>query len=284
MTVNFIGMATAGSFGSLPTRYTEEIREQETHKNFALRDFFDLFNHRFVSLFYRAWEKYRLPVQYEAGDVRFFERVLSGVIGMGTDGLAGTDRRRGPRAAVAGGPAGDGARPRSRHSRACWRATSACRSRSSSSSPPGTRSKRGIRTAWGGELALWRGPLHRGGGLRWRSSSSACAWGRWTGIATSTFFPTAEGFHALVDLVRLAVTPELDFQTRLILRAEEVPALRLEHDAAARPVGSAGRHGSRAEEFQRDPDDAVLVPESRTFPPSAGAHLGASLDSMEGRP
>ena len=33
----------------------------------ALRDWLDLFNHRIVSLFYRAWEKYRFYLPYERG-------------------------------------------------------------------------------------------------------------------------------------------------------------------------------------------------------------------------
>src|SRR5262249_56976551 len=33
----------------------------------VLRDFLDLFHHRLISLFYRAWEKYRFPVEYERG-------------------------------------------------------------------------------------------------------------------------------------------------------------------------------------------------------------------------
>ena len=39
-------------------------RGQVRHKDFALRDFLDLFNHRLISLFYRAWEKYRLPFRH----------------------------------------------------------------------------------------------------------------------------------------------------------------------------------------------------------------------------
>ena len=57
MTVNFLGLATPNSFGSLPTPYVEEIRFQERENNFAMRDFLDLFNHRLISFFYRAWER-----------------------------------------------------------------------------------------------------------------------------------------------------------------------------------------------------------------------------------
>jgi type VI secretion system protein ImpH len=65
-------------------------------KDFALRDFLDLFNHRLVSLFYRAWEKYRLPFLYErsrfAGEGRDTDpctRALYCLVGLGTPGLRG---------------------------------------------------------------------------------------------------------------------------------------------------------------------------------------------------
>ena len=47
MEVAFMGMAAAESFGSLPQCYTEKIYEEAKEKNYALRDFLDLFNHRF---------------------------------------------------------------------------------------------------------------------------------------------------------------------------------------------------------------------------------------------
>ncbi len=65
MTVPFMGLTGPG--GALPQHYTSMIIER-THlrnKDFALQEFFDLFNHRAVSFFYRAWEKYRFPFSYE---------------------------------------------------------------------------------------------------------------------------------------------------------------------------------------------------------------------------
>jgi type VI secretion system protein ImpH len=65
MTVPFMGLTGPG--GALPQHYTSMIIER-THlrnKDFAIQEFFDLFNHRAVSFFYRAWEKYRFPFSYE---------------------------------------------------------------------------------------------------------------------------------------------------------------------------------------------------------------------------
>lgn len=90
MVVNFMGLASPASYGSLPMPYTELILAQEREKHSALRRFLDLFNHRLVSLFYRAWEKYRFGVVYErAGRTRrgLFEQVLFSVMGIGTGGL-----------------------------------------------------------------------------------------------------------------------------------------------------------------------------------------------------
>lgn len=87
MTVNFIGMT--GPSGVLPRHYTErllvEVRGEEKS---ALRDWLDLFNHRIVSLFYRAWEKYRFYLPYERGqgrdrDLDTFSRCLYSMVGLG---------------------------------------------------------------------------------------------------------------------------------------------------------------------------------------------------------
>lgn len=63
MDTAFFGLA--GAQGVLPYRFSELLLQQQKSKNPALGDFFDLFNHRAISLFYQAWKKYRLPVSYE---------------------------------------------------------------------------------------------------------------------------------------------------------------------------------------------------------------------------
>lgn len=65
MTVPFMGLT--GPAGVLPDHYTSMVIERShlRTKDHALREFFDLFNHRVISLFFRAWEKYRFPFAYE---------------------------------------------------------------------------------------------------------------------------------------------------------------------------------------------------------------------------
>jgi type VI secretion system protein ImpH len=95
MTVAFMGLT--GPSGVLPRHYTQLMIDRARHKDYALQSFFDLFNHRVVSLFYRAWEKYRFPYAYERAarseepqqeDV--FTRSLYSLVGFGF----GTLRRR----------------------------------------------------------------------------------------------------------------------------------------------------------------------------------------------
>ncbi len=86
VTVNFLGLT--GPSGVLPRHYTEFLLERVSRKDTVLRDFLDIFNHRMVSLFYRAWEKYRFAVGYERGRDTFTDS-LRCLVGMGTPGLQG---------------------------------------------------------------------------------------------------------------------------------------------------------------------------------------------------
>jgi type VI secretion system protein ImpH len=94
MTVAHLGLF--GPSGALPRHYTEMLLRQEREgqgpDKDALRDWLDLFNHRLISLFYRAWEKYRFYIPYERGDHErgegdAFTRCLFSLIGMGAPSL-----------------------------------------------------------------------------------------------------------------------------------------------------------------------------------------------------
>jgi len=111
MTVNFMGLT--GPMGVLPRHYTELLMERPGHE--ALRDFLDIFNHRLISLFYLAWQKFQPAVAFEkvalaAPDWQelalasdpianetptakresdLFARILFSLLGLGTAGLRG---------------------------------------------------------------------------------------------------------------------------------------------------------------------------------------------------
>ena len=93
MTVSFMGLT--GPSGVLPQHYTSLLieRSHPRNKDQTLREFFDLFNHRAVSLFYRAWEKYRFIFSYQRNlqDGEFeddlFTRCLFSLVGLEVPGL-----------------------------------------------------------------------------------------------------------------------------------------------------------------------------------------------------
>ncbi len=92
VSVAFMGVATPASYGSLPMPYSELVLDRDRDRDPALRDFLDRFNHRLISLFYRAWEKCHFPVVYERtrpGDHSLFERMVLGLMGMGSPALQG---------------------------------------------------------------------------------------------------------------------------------------------------------------------------------------------------
>ena len=85
MMVNFMGLT--GPMGVLPYTYSELILERARAKDFTFAAFLDIFNHRAVSMFYRAWQKFRFPVTYSLGNHDLFTRYLLDLVGLGTAGL-----------------------------------------------------------------------------------------------------------------------------------------------------------------------------------------------------
>lgn len=93
LTVTFFGLY--GPSGVLPTHYTQMLmdiyRDIRGPERRSLRDWLDLFNHRFISLFYRAWEKYRFHLAYDRGEpfretTDTFTLGIRSLMGFGTPG------------------------------------------------------------------------------------------------------------------------------------------------------------------------------------------------------
>jgi type VI secretion system protein ImpH len=94
MTVSFMGLH--GPSGLMPRHYTELLlridKEGKGPEKNALRDWFDVFNHRIISLFFRAWEKYRFYIPYERGEYALsepdaFTQALYSLVGFGQQPL-----------------------------------------------------------------------------------------------------------------------------------------------------------------------------------------------------
>lgn len=89
MTVEFFGLI--GMQGALPLHYTEHILGRAAARDYAMANFLDIFNHRLLSLFYRAWEKHSFPARYQLAAARqqrcAISEYLLSFIGLNTPGL-----------------------------------------------------------------------------------------------------------------------------------------------------------------------------------------------------
>lgn len=264
-------MGLTGPSGVLPHHYTELLyrieRDVRTPEKHALRDWLDLFNHRLVSLFYRAWEKYRFYIRFERGDFDGdetdpFLQALFSLIGLGTPSM----RRR---LTVVPRPEADqdlastgpvlarvddlvllhyggllGHRPR------CAVALEAMiqdyfrvATRIDQFRGQWLKLEPAIRTRLGGERGNNEVGVSAVAGHRvWdRQSKFRVRIGPLTYARFVEFLPDRtpvrerKTFFLLAHLVRLYADPGLDFEVQLVLRAEEVPACRLNGDGSPGP-------------------------------------------------
>ena len=81
LTVTFMGLYGVDS--PLPVYFYTDIAT-ESERTRPLREFLDIFNHRFYSLFYRSWKKYRPTLHYLAGGSDAYSQRTLCLAGLGT--------------------------------------------------------------------------------------------------------------------------------------------------------------------------------------------------------
>jgi type VI secretion system protein ImpH len=261
MTVAFMGLT--GPLGVLPRHYTELLLERMRQKDQALRDFLDLFNHRLISLFYRAWEKYRFPIAYERavlrgeGDDRF-SLYLFDLIGMGSRGLRGRLEVEDEALLFYAGLLAQ--HPRSASAmEGLLKDYFAVPVEVTQFIGQWLPLSEASRTRLGpGEANNALGVSAVAGSRVWdQQAKFKLRLGPLTFDEFCQFLPSGSAFRPLVGLSRFYAGEECDFDVQLILRAAEVPACRL---------GQKGEYAPRlgwstwlkTAEFTCDAVDAIL--------------------------
>ncbi len=250
MMVSFMGLF--GPAGVLPQHYTTLIIERThvRHRDYSLRDFLDLFNHRSISLFSRAIEKYRFPFVYERSrlegpeaDEDSFTFGLYSLVGLSTPGLREPLREKKPDPETLLYYSGHFA-----HFPRC--ATSLERlladylglhvkveqfvgqwlylSEADQSCLPGKKYPLGLNHRLG-ETALC-------GNRVWSVQTKfRISIGPLTYPEFRRFMPTGDMLGPLCQLVRLYVGEEIDFEVQPILKARDVPQSRGTFQRSAAP-------------------------------------------------
>ncbi len=273
MTVNFLGLT--GPAGTLPRHYTSLVIERchPRHKDQSMREFYDLFNHRSISLFYRAWEKYRFPLGYErihteAGEGRaagddLFSQCLYCLVGLGTRGLRGRLQFHDEAVVYYGGHFARRSRcaVSLRELLSDWLAVPASIGQfqgqwlylgiEDQSSFPSARHRDGRNLELGTTAIAGSKVWDVQGKFRVRL-------GPMNYKQFSKFLPSGETFRPLCQMVRLYAGAEFDFDVQLVLKSGEVPACRLSGEPDSGPR-LGWNMWVRSGQFDHDVDDAVFV-------------------------
>lgn len=85
MVTNFFGLA--GATGPLPAPFAELVLERIRQKDLGLREFLDIFNHRLISLMYRARKVHRVTLSSPSPEQGPMANYLYAFLGLGISGL-----------------------------------------------------------------------------------------------------------------------------------------------------------------------------------------------------
>jgi type VI secretion system protein ImpH len=87
---HFFGLL--GPQGPMPLHFTEYVRDRLlNHADSTLSAFLDMFHHRMITFFFRAWAENQRVVQHERGDRDRFSDYVGSLFGIGMDSFLGRD-------------------------------------------------------------------------------------------------------------------------------------------------------------------------------------------------
>jgi type VI secretion system protein ImpH len=259
MTVNFFGLT--GPMGVLPHCYTEMVRDRNRVRDHTLQELFDLFNHRMISLYYQAWEKYRFFVAYERDKHDRLSRYLRSFIGLGTEGMQ--DRQ-----------------PVLDESLLYYSGLLSLISRPAVALEHILADYFGVPVEIEQFVGAWY-PLESGNRCRFEGGNSVSdqlgsgaiagdeIWdqqsrarirlGPLTRRQYLSFLPNGDAWQPLGALTRFFAGMEIEFEVQLILKAGEVPSCEISADSPAAPLLGWFSWIKSGPEFGRDPGDTVLM-------------------------
>jgi type VI secretion system protein ImpH len=88
--VNFLGLL--GPNGPMPLHVTDYARDRERNAgDSTIARFFDVFNHRAISLFYRAWAVNQMPASYDRPEEDRYAEYVGSFLGLGMPTLMDRD-------------------------------------------------------------------------------------------------------------------------------------------------------------------------------------------------
>ena len=264
MTVNFLGLT--GPQGVLPLDYSLYAVSRERVRDHAFKSFLGLFEHRFISLFYRAWVKTHpvasagpaVAADASAPDARheWLTTQLLSLVGMGTPGLQGRLPLSDESLVFYSGLLSLPTRPASALEQliADYFDVACVVEQFVGAWYPLTRASQ---TALGDDLGTLGGGAVAGDEVWDQQGRVRVRIGPLTRSRYNQFLPGGASHEALRALTRFFGNDQFDFEVQLVLARDEAPAFQLGGDDTPLPLGWCT--WLRTAPLDHDPDDALFT-------------------------